>query len=81
MKRMKSEADEDVEPVVKLQGQKVSLQTKESKGTITKESILNGLRTFFGGNEAQVEGAYQAIVDATPVKERDVLTVRKDGSA
>lgn len=80
MKQMKSEVEEDVQPVVKIQGQKVSFQTKESKGSITKEIILKGLRSFFGGNEAQIEGAFQAILDAIPVKERDVLTVRKDGS-
>ena len=71
---MKTEA---VDTDVKVDGQKVSYQKKESKGSITKEVILTGLHTFFGGNEAQVEGAYQTILDAAPVKEREVLTVRK----
>jgi hypothetical protein len=39
--------------------------------------IIAGLSAFFGGNDTQVEGAFQAILDAAPVKERDVLTVRK----
>jgi len=39
--------------------------------------ILKGLGYFFGGNEAQIDGAFQAILDAAPTKERDVLTVRK----
>jgi hypothetical protein len=81
MKKMKQDVEEDVQPVVKIQGQKVSFQTKESKGSITKEIILKGLQSYFGGNEAQIEGAFQAILDAVPVKERDVLTVRKDGSS
>lgn len=71
---MKTEA---IDTDVKVDGQKVSYQKKESKGSITKEVILTGLNTFFGGNEAQVEGAYQTILDAAPVKEREVLTVRK----
>lgn len=78
MKEMKND-DEDTEPIVKVDGQKVSYKKKESKGGVTKEVILKGLHSFFGGNETQVEGAYQAILDAAPVKERDVLTVRKDG--
>ena len=76
MKQMKAD-DEDSDPVIKVQGQKVAYQAKQSRGSLTKEVILNGLRSFFGGNETQVEGAFQAIVDAAPVKERDVLTVRK----
>jgi hypothetical protein len=76
MKQMKQE-DEESDPVIKVQGQKVAYQAKQSRGSLTKEVILNGLRSFFGGNETQVEGAFQAIVDAAPVKERDVLTVRK----
>jgi len=76
MKKMK-EDDEDSDPVIKVQGQRVAYQAKQSKGSLTKEVILNGLRAFFGGDETRVEGAFQAIVDAAPVKERDVLTVRK----
>jgi hypothetical protein len=79
MKQMKAE-DEESDPVIKVQGQKVAYQAKQSRGSLTKEVILNGLRAFFGGNETQVEGAFQCILDAAPVKERDVLTVRKDGS-
>jgi len=79
MKQMKAE-DEDIDPVIKVQGQKVAYQAKQSRGSLTREVILNGLRSFFGGNETQVEGAFQSILDAAPVKERDVLTVRKDGS-
>ena len=71
---MKTEA---VNTDVKVDGQKVSYTKKESKGGITKDVIRTGLGYFFGGNEAQIEGAYQAILDAAPLKEREVITVRK----
>jgi hypothetical protein len=71
---MKTEAaDSDV----KIQDKKVSYQKKESRGSITKDVILKGLGYFFGGNQGQIDGCFQAILDAAPVKERDVLTVRK----
>ena len=55
---------------VKVQDKvKVNYKVKKSKAPITKEIIKKGLTTFFGGNEAQVEGAYQAILDAAPTKE------------
>jgi hypothetical protein len=63
--------------VVKIHQSKISLSSKNVKGSMTKEAVLTGLRNFFGGNEAQVEGAFQAIQDAIPVKERDTLSVRK----
>ena len=71
---MKTEAA-DVD--IKVNDHKVSYQMKESRGGITKDVIQAGLSAFFGGNDTQVEGAYQAILDAAPTKERDVLTVRK----
>jgi hypothetical protein len=55
---------------VKVQDKvKVNLKVKKTKGSITKEVILKGLRTFFGGNEVQIEGAWNAIQDSVPVKE------------
>jgi hypothetical protein len=61
---------------VKVQDKvKVNFKTKKAKGPITKEVIKTGLATFFGGNEAQVEGAFQAILDAAPVKETDGVMV------
>ena len=54
---------------------KVNFKTKMTKGAITKDVIKKGLSSFFGGNEAQVEGAFQAIVDAAPVKESASVTV------
>jgi hypothetical protein len=48
---------------------KVNFKVKKVKGSITKEVIRKGLHTFFGGNEVQVEGAFNAIQDAVDVKE------------
>jgi hypothetical protein len=62
--------------VVKVQDKvKVSLKMKKTKGSITKDVILSGLRSFFGGNEAQVEGAWNAIQDAAPIKETPSVSV------
>jgi hypothetical protein len=61
---------------VKVQDKvKVNFKKKKTKGSITKDVIKTGLRSFFGGNEAQVEGAFQAIVDAAPTKESAGVTV------
>jgi hypothetical protein len=54
---------------------KVNFKKKKTKGSITKDVIKTGLRSFFGGNEAQVEGAFQAIMDAAPTKESAGVTV------
>ena len=54
---------------------KVNFKTKTTKGSLTKDVIKKGLGSYFGGNEAQVEGAFQAILDAAPVKETDGVTV------
>ena len=63
--------------IVKVNQDKVSLNTKERRGAITKEVIIVGLRSYFGGDDTRVEGAYQAIVDAAPVKTSSSLSVRK----
>ena len=61
---------------VKIQDKvKVNFKVKKVKGTITKDIIKKGLSTFFGGNEAQVEGAFNAIQDAVEVKEIPGVTV------
>lgn len=61
---------------VKVQDKiKVNFKTKKTKAPITKDVIKKGLTSYFGGNEAQVEGAFQAIVDAAPMKESDGVMV------
>jgi Family of unknown function (DUF5760) len=54
---------------------KVNFKRKKTKGPITKDVIKRGLGQFFGGNEAQIEGAFQAILDAAPVKETPSVSV------
>ena len=49
MKEMKETQDVDT---VKVNQEKVSLHTKESRGSITKNVILAGLRAYFGGDVA-----------------------------
>ena len=74
---MKNQSTDGEKVEVKIQDKKVSLSSKSSRGSITRQVIIDGLRSFFGGNETQVEGAFQAILDAAPVKETDALSVRK----
>jgi hypothetical protein len=54
---------------------KVNFKTKTTKGSLTKDVIKKGLGSYFGGNEVQVEGAFQAILDAAPTKETDGVMV------
>lgn len=63
---------------VKIQDNKVRLRTKNAKGSITKDVIVTGLNTYFGGDAVKVEGAMKAILDSAPVKERSTLSVLKN---
>jgi hypothetical protein len=54
---------------------KVNFKKSKKKGSLTKDVIKSGLRSFFGGNDAQVEGAFNAILDAAPMKEVNGVTV------
>jgi hypothetical protein len=54
---------------------KVNFKKSKKKGSLTKDVIKAGLRSFFGGNDAQVEGAFQSILDAAPVKDSMGVTV------
>ena len=54
---------------------KVNFKTKQTKSPITKDIIKKGLASFFGGTEAQVEGAFQAILDAAPIRETSSVSV------
>ena len=74
MKEMKETQDVDT---VKVNQEKVSLRTKEARGSITKNVIMAGLRAYFGGDETRAEQVYQVIVDHAPVKERNTITVKK----
>jgi|TARA_B110000967_G_scaffold114740_1_gene117418 hypothetical protein len=50
-------------------GGAVVIRTSNRKSGMTKDTVRNGLDAFFGGNEAQVEGAMNAIQDTLQTKE------------
>ena len=50
-------------------GGAVVIRTSNRKSGLTKDTVRNGLDAFFGGNEAQVEGAMNAIQDTLQTKE------------
>lgn len=65
----------DIDTVNVRETVKVNLKRKKTKGSITKDVIRKGLISFFGGNEVQVEGAWNAIQDAAPTKDTVGVTV------
>jgi hypothetical protein len=54
---------------------KVNLKVKKTKGSITKDAILRGLRTYFSGDEVRTEGAFKAIQDSVQSKETASVSV------
>ena len=48
---------------VNLRKGKVNLKTSKRKGTFTKKAVESGLSKYFGGDEAKLEGAMNAIYD------------------
>ncbi len=66
---------------IKVQDKKVRLRTRNSKGSITKDVIQNGLTSYFSGDEVKVEGAMKAILDSAPVRQTSSLSVLKGGES
>mgnify|MGYP000451118184 FL=1 len=60
---------------INLRKGKISIRKSNRKSGMTKDTVRSGLETFFGGNEAQVEGAMNAIQDNLTVKESVSLAV------
>jgi len=60
---------------INLRKGKISIRKSNRKSGMTKDSVRSGLESFFGGNEAQVEGAMNAIQDNLTVKESVSLAV------
>lgn len=54
---------------------RVNFKLRMTKGSLTKDVIRKGLSAFFGNNEAQVDGAFQAILDAAPSSEKPSVSV------
>ena len=60
---------------INLRKGKISIRKSNRKSGMTKDTVRSGLEAFFGGNEAQVEGAMSAIQDNLTVKESVSLAV------
>ena len=60
---------------INLRKGKISIRKSNRKSGMTKNTVRSGLESFFGGNEAQVEGAMNAIQDNLTVKESVSLAV------
>jgi len=60
---------------INLRKGKISLRTSVRKGTMNKDAIREGLLTFFGGDEAKLEGALNAIQDTIKVKESTSISL------
>lgn len=60
---------------INLKKGKLTIKKSVRKTSINKESVRVGLSSFFGGNEAQVEGALTAIQDNLKVKESTSLSI------
>lgn len=54
---------------INLRKGKINLRKSVRKGSMNKDAIREGLLKFFGGDEAKVEGALNAIQDTIKVKE------------
>ena len=54
---------------INLRKGKISIRTSMRKSGMSKDAVRDGLHTFFGGDEAKVEGALNAIKDGLKTKE------------
>lgn len=61
---------------VNVLNKKVNFKKRLAKGSITKAVIRKGLINYFGQeDETQIDGIFQAIMDAAPSVERQSLTL------
>lgn len=60
---------------INLRTGKISLRRTNRKSSMTKDAVRDGLGIFFGGNEAQVEGALNAIQDNLKTKESVSISI------
>jgi len=60
---------------INLRKGKISLRKSVRKGSLNKDAIREGLLKFFGGDEAKVEGALNAIQDTIKVKESTSISL------
>ena len=60
---------------INLRKGKITIRKSVRKGSMNKDAIREGLLKFFGGDEAKVEGALNAIQDNIKVKESTSLSL------
>jgi len=60
---------------INLRKGKISIRKSVRKGGMNKEAIREGLLKFFGGDEAKVEGALNAIKDGLKVTESTSISL------
>ena len=60
---------------INLRKGKINLRKSVRKGSMNKDAIREGLLKFFGGDEAKLEGALNAIQDNLKVKESTSLSL------
>lgn len=63
--------------VARVDGARISYAVRRSKGTLTRDVIKTGLKIYFSGDEVAVDEAFQAILDAAPETEKDLVTLKK----
>ena len=60
---------------INLRKGKISIRKSVRKSAMSKDAVKDGLHTFFGGDEAKVEGALNAIKDGLKTKESTSLSL------
>ena len=60
---------------INLRKGKISIRKSVRKGSMNKDAIRDGLLQLFGGDEAKVEGALNAIQDNLKVKESTSISL------
>jgi len=60
---------------INLRKGKISLRKSVRKGSMNKDAIRDGLLKFFGGDEAKLEGALNAVQDNLKVKESTSISL------
>jgi hypothetical protein len=60
---------------VNLKKGKVTLRTSTKSGSLTKAAVLNGLNTYFQGDEVRTEAAMTCILDNIPKTESEVISL------
>ena len=60
---------------INLRKGKISIRKSVRKGSMSKDAVREGLLKFFGGDEAKVEGALNAIKDGLKVTESTSISL------